>query len=87
MKMSRKEGPGAKWTSWPIVVPIRAYQLLLSPFLGRNCRFAPSCSQYAIEAYRRFGLVRGTVLSVRRLGRCHPMGSSGYDPVPTQWGS
>jgi putative membrane protein insertion efficiency factor len=68
-------------------VPIRLYQLVLSPLLGRNCRFSPSCSSYAIEALGRFGIVRGGILAVRRLGRCHPFGSSGFDPVPTRWGS
>jgi uncharacterized protein len=68
-------------------VPIRLYQLVLSPLLGRNCRFSPSCSSYAIEALGRFGIVRGGILAIRRLGRCHPFGSSGFDPVPTRWGS
>lgn len=68
-------------------VPIRLYQLVLSPLLGRNCRFSPSCSSYAIEALGRFGIVKGGILSIRRLGRCHPFGSSGFDPVPTRWGS
>ena len=68
-------------------VPIRLYQLVLSPLLGRNCRFSPSCSSYTIEALGRFGVVRGGILAVRRLGRCHPFGSSGFDPVPTRWGS
>lgn len=68
-------------------VPIRLYQLVLSPLLGRNCRYSPSCSSYAIEALGRFGVVRGGILAIRRLGRCHPFGSSGFDPVPTRWGS
>ena len=68
-------------------VPIRLYQLVLSPLLGRNCRFSPSCSSYAIEALGRFGIIRGGILAIRRLGRCHPFGSSGFDPVPTRWGS
>lgn len=67
--------------------PIRLYQLVVSPLLGRNCRFSPSCSSYAIEALGRFGIVRGGILAIRRLGRCHPFGSSGFDPVPTRWGS
>jgi putative membrane protein insertion efficiency factor len=68
-------------------VPIRLYQRAVSPLLGRNCRFSPSCSSYAIEALGRFGVVRGGILTIRRLGRCHPFGSSGFDPVPTRWGS
>jgi len=61
---------------------IRGYQWLLSPFIRQNCRYLPSCSQYAIEAIRVHGLLRGTSLALRRVGRCHPWGSSGYDPVP-----
>jgi putative membrane protein insertion efficiency factor len=67
---------------WPLTASIRAYQKLVSPSLGRNCRFAPTCSSYALEALERFGLVRGTMLALRRLGRCHPLFEGGYDPVP-----
>jgi len=63
---------------------IRTYQRLLSPVLGRNCRFSPTCSRYAIDALQTYGLVKGFVLAIRRIGRCHPLGGSGYDPVPTQ---
>ncbi len=76
-----------RWTSWVAIVPIWVYQRTISPLLGRNCRFLPTCSQYAREAFSRFGLVRGLILSLRRLGRCHPLGSSGYDPVPLSWES
>ncbi len=61
---------------------IRAYQLVISPLLGPACRYAPSCSQYAIEAIDRYGVLRGGQLVLRRLGRCHPFGDHGYDPVP-----
>jgi putative membrane protein insertion efficiency factor len=61
---------------------IRGYRLALSPWLGRACRYDPTCSQYAAEAIERFGAVRGVWLAVKRLGRCHPWGRSGYDPVP-----
>ncbi len=61
---------------------IRVYQVAISPFLGRNCRFEPTCSAYAVEALGRYGVARGLWLAVRRIGRCHPWGGSGYDPVP-----
>ena len=61
---------------------IRLYQLLLSPFLGGACRFVPSCSEYAREAIRIHGAVRGLVLAARRLSRCHPLAQPGLDPVP-----
>ena len=61
---------------------IRLYQLTLSPWLGNPCRYHPTCSHYAAEAIERHGAVRGVWLAVKRLARCHPWGSSGYDPVP-----
>jgi len=61
---------------------IRAYQLILSPFVGPACRFAPSCSEYALTAIVRYGLFKGSILAMRRLLRCHPWGGGGYDPVP-----
>ncbi len=61
---------------------IRAYQFLLSPFLGTNCRFQPSCSHYMHDALVRFGLFRGVWLGLRRISRCHPWHEGGLDPVP-----
>lgn len=61
---------------------VRLYQIFLSPFLGGHCRFHPSCSVYAIEAIETHGLWRGTRLAMARMGRCHPWGGQGYDPVP-----
>jgi putative membrane protein insertion efficiency factor len=66
---------------------IRLYQLTLSPWLGTQCRYDPTCSKYAAEALERFGVVRGVWLAAKRLGRCHPWGRSGYDPVPALEGS
>lgn len=57
------------------------YQRLLSPSLGRNCRFLPTCSQYALDALKARGALAGTMLALRRLGRCHPLHPGGYDPV------
>ena len=65
------------------ILPIRAYQLTLSPFIGFHCRYQPTCSAYGIEAIERHGLVKGVALTLRRLGRCHPWGGNGYDPVPS----
>ncbi len=67
---------------WWVVGAIRGYQALLSPLLGRNCRYLPSCSQYAAEAVTTHGVLRGGWLALRRLGRCHPWREGGYDPVP-----
>ena len=61
---------------------LRAYQLVISPMLGQNCRFYPSCSHYALAAIEQHGAFRGTLLAVRRLGRCHPWNQGGFDPVP-----
>ena len=65
---------------------VRLYQLVLSPLIGKNCRFQPTCSAYAIEALEKYGTWRGSWLVLKRLGRCHPIeklgGGSGYDPVP-----
>jgi hypothetical protein len=61
---------------------IRGYQYLLRPLLGANCRFAPSCSDYAAEAVTKRGALKGTLLAVRRVLRCHPYHPGGYDPVP-----
>jgi uncharacterized protein len=61
---------------------IRIYQYTLSPFLGMNCRFTPSCSHYVIEAVEKHGALKGSILGVKRLSRCHPWCDGGYDPVP-----
>ncbi|HEY8512504.1 MAG TPA: membrane protein insertion efficiency factor YidD [Cyclobacteriaceae bacterium] len=64
------------------IAPIRLYQLTLSPLLGTHCRHTPSCSQYTIEAIREWGVLRGIWLGTKRIARCHPWGTHGYDPVP-----
>lgn len=61
---------------------IRAYQVTLSPLLGPRCRFAPSCSDYAMEAIARHGALAGAWLGLKRIARCHPWGGAGFDPVP-----
>lgn len=65
-----------------LLLLLRAYRLLVSPLLGANCRFYPSCSQYASEAIERHGALHGSWLAVKRVGRCHPWHPGGFDPVP-----
>jgi putative membrane protein insertion efficiency factor len=74
------ESPG--FAARALLALIRAYQLLFSWMYAGSCRFTPSCSHYAAESIRRFGLRRGSALAVRRLSRCHPFGAHGVDPVP-----
>ncbi|HEB60496.1 MAG TPA: membrane protein insertion efficiency factor YidD [Phycisphaeraceae bacterium] len=64
------------------ILLIRIYQVSLGPFLGGQCRFQPTCSYYAIDAYREHGFWKGSYLAMKRILRCHPLGGSGYDPVP-----
>jgi len=66
----------------PMLGLVWLYRLAVSPWLGNNCRYEPSCSEYAMDALRLHGAFRGGWLVVRRIGRCHPWGGSGYDPVP-----
>jgi putative membrane protein insertion efficiency factor len=65
-----------------LVVLVRGYQLAISPLLPPACRYTPTCSQYAIDALRQHGAMKGSWLALRRLGRCHPFRPGGYDPVP-----
>lgn len=65
-----------------LIIPIRFYQLCISPHTPPSCRFTPTCSNYAIEAIRKHGPIKGTALAVWRILRCNPWGGSGYDPVP-----
>ncbi|RVV97098.1 membrane protein insertion efficiency factor YidD [Mesobaculum littorinae] len=63
-------------------LPVRAYRIVFSPWVGYNCRYHPTCSAYALEALERHGALRGSWLALRRILRCHPLGGSGVDPVP-----
>ncbi|MDE5880234.1 MAG: membrane protein insertion efficiency factor YidD [Muribaculaceae bacterium] len=65
-----------------LILPIRFYQGAISPHFPAVCRYQPTCSQYAVEAIRKYGALKGSSLAVRRICRCHPWGGSGYDPVP-----
>lgn len=68
-----------------LILPIKFYRASISPMLPAACRFTPTCSQYAIEAIETHGAVKGSWLAIRRLGRCHPWGGTGYDPVPPKF--
>ena len=65
-----------------LIAVVRAYQWVLSPLMGSQCRFQPTCSHYAIEALQTHGAWRGSWLALKRIGRCHPWHPGGYDPVP-----
>ncbi|MBT0548514.1 membrane protein insertion efficiency factor YidD [Riemerella anatipestifer] len=67
---------------FPLVILIKFYQNAISPWLGNNCRYQPTCSHYMLQALRKHGLLSGFWLGIKRIGRCHPWGGSGYDPVP-----
>ncbi len=65
-----------------VLALVRVYRYAISHMLGRNCRFVPSCSEYALEAVERHGTLKGSWLAARRVCRCHPFSAGGYDPVP-----
>jgi putative membrane protein insertion efficiency factor len=78
-------GKPALWKTilaFPFILIIRFYQLVISPWLGPKCRYTPTCSQYALEAFKKYGPFKGFLLSLKRISSCHPWGGSGYDPVP-----
>lgn len=74
--------PAGRALAWPLLALVWLYRRGISPLIGAHCRYEPTCSAYAEEALRRYGGLRGGWLAVRRIGRCHPWGGSGYDPVP-----
>ena len=71
-----------KFLNFIFIIPIKLYQILLSPLLGKSCRYHPTCSQYAVEAIEKYGPIKGIWLGIKRIARCHPWGGSGHDPVP-----
>ncbi len=68
--------------SWPFIALIRIYQWGISPWLGPQCRYTPTCSSYSLQAFKKYGVFKGFWLTIRRISRCHPWGGHGYDPVP-----
>lgn len=68
--------------AWPLLALVQLYRIAISPWLGANCRFEPTCSEYTLEALRTYGAFKGGWLAAKRIGRCHPWGGTGYDPVP-----
>ncbi|MBN1301110.1 MAG: membrane protein insertion efficiency factor YidD [Melioribacteraceae bacterium] len=68
--------------AYPFILLIKIYQILISPVLPSSCRYQPTCSQYSLEALKKYGLLKGGWLGIKRISRCHPWGGSGYDPVP-----
>jgi len=71
-----------KILTFPLVILIKFYQLAISPWLGKNCRYDPTCSHYTLEALKVHGLIKGGWLAMKRIASCHPWGGEGYDPVP-----
>tara|TARA_B100000073_G_scaffold85948_1_gene66741 strand:+ start:34 stop:279 length:246 start_codon:yes stop_codon:yes gene_type:complete len=69
---------------FPLIVFIRFYQLFISPFIGQNCRYQPTCSEYTAGCLKQFGIIKGIFLSLKRISKCHPWGNHGYDPVPNK---
>ncbi|HEX3024705.1 MAG TPA: membrane protein insertion efficiency factor YidD [Chitinophagaceae bacterium] len=68
--------------SYPFILLIKFYQYVISPALGPKCRYTPTCSQYSIEALKKYGLFKGGWLAIKRISSCHPWGGHGHDPVP-----
>jgi len=66
----------------PLIIIIRFYQLFISPIIGQNCRYLPTCSEYTVACLMQFGIIKGTFLSIKRISKCHPLGDHGYDPIP-----
>jgi putative membrane protein insertion efficiency factor len=71
-----------KIVAFPFIALIKIYQWFISPLLGPKCRYTPTCSQYGLEAFKKYGALKGLWLMARRVAKCHPWGGSGYDPVP-----
>ena len=66
---------------YPFIFFIKTYQIIISPFLGKNCRYLPTCSEYTIESLKLHGLLKGLYFSLKRIIKCHPFGGHGFDPI------
>ncbi len=71
-----------KTITFPFIIIIKMYQLLISPLFPSSCRYTPTCSHYTVEALKKHGLFKGGWLGIKRISKCHPWGGNGYDPVP-----
>ena len=67
---------------YPLIFIIKIYQIIISPLIGQNCRYLPTCSEYAIESLKLHGLLRGSLFAIKRILKCHPFGGHGFDPIP-----
>lgn len=72
----------SKIIALPFLLLVKAYQVFISPLFPSSCRFTPTCSHYTYEALKKYGVIKGGWLGIKRISRCHPWGGSGYDPVP-----
>ena len=67
---------------FPLILLVKIYQSIISPLFPPTCRYSPTCSEYAIQSLKKYGLIKGVSLSIKRILNCHPWGGSGYDPIP-----
>ena len=67
---------------YPLIFIIKIYQFIFSPLIGKNCRYIPTCSEYAVESLKLHGLLRGSFFVIMRISKCHPLGGHGFDPIP-----
>ena len=69
---------------YPLIFIIKIYQFIFSPLIGKNCRYIPTCSEYAVESLKLHGLLRGSFFAIKRILKCHPYGGHGFDPIPNR---
>ena len=81
LNISQTNTAKAPFTAYPLIWLVQLYRLTLSPIFGIYCRFEPTCSRYSIDALTKYGALKGTIITIKRIGRCHPWHPGGYDPV------